>query len=156
MSRSGRIAAAAVVVAVGGAGVAHAYWTTTGQGSGSAPNGTLQTVTLEAVVAGDTPSTTLVPGGTADLILRLRNPNTRPVTLYSVTANGAVTADAAHVGCTTTGVSLVPPTPPVGVTVAAGATQLIHLADAARMTPASLSACQGATFTVPVTVTMRL
>ncbi len=96
-----------------------------------------------------------MPGCTADLILRVKNPNTRPVTVYSVAANGAVTADAAHVGCTTTGVSLVAPTPPIGIAVAAGATQLVQLPNAARMTTASLSACQGATFTVPVTLTVR-
>lgn len=156
MSRARWIAAAAIVAMVIGAGLAQAYWRTTGQGTGSAANGTLQTVTLDAIVGGDTPNSTLVPGGTADLILRVKNPNAQAVTIYGVTANGAATADAAHAGCTTTGVSLVVPTPPVGIVVAAGATQLVHLAGGARMTTASLSACQGATFTLPVTLTVRL
>ena len=155
MGRARRIALVAVLITVAGAGLAHAYWTTTGQGTGSAVNGTVQTVTLEAVVAGDAPSTTLVPGGTADLILRVRNPNSGPVTIHSVTANGAATADAAHPGCTTTGVSLVAPTPPVGTVVAAGVTVLVHLPGAARMTTAALSACQGARFTLPITLTVR-
>ncbi|GAB3563682.1 hypothetical protein GCM10027405_18660 [Arthrobacter alkaliphilus] len=77
-----------------GVGTAYAYWNTIGIGSGSAANGTMQTVTVDALVAGDSPATALVPGGSADVIVRASNPNAFAVQVYSFTANGSVTADA--------------------------------------------------------------
>lgn len=147
--------AGAVLLVVVGCGVAVAVWSTTGSGAGAARTGTLQAVTVTAVTATDSPSSTLVPGGSADVILRLSNPNGVAVQVYSVTANGAVTADAGHAGCTTTGVSFAAPTTPVGTTLPASSTTLVHLPGAASMSTASLSACQGATFSIPVTVTVH-
>ena len=103
----------------------------------------------------DSPAATLIPGGTADVIMRVTNPNASAVQIYSVAANGQITADGGHPACTTTGVSFVPPAAPVGVSVAANSTQLVHLPGAASMSTAAMSACQGATFHVPVTLTVR-
>ncbi|MGO4589467.1 hypothetical protein [Paenarthrobacter sp. 2TAF44] len=159
--RSGRIArstAATVALCIlGGAGTAYAYWTSTGLGSGSATNGTMQTVTVDALVAGDTLQTSLVPGGTADVILRASNPNAHAVSIYGFAANGAVTADAAHAACTTTGVTFTPPPTPLAqpVTIQANTSILLTLPNAASMSAASLSACQGAQFKVPVTLEVR-
>lgn len=159
--RSGRIArttAATVALCVlGGAGTAYAYWTSTGIGSGSATNGTMQTVTVDALVAGDTLQTSLVPGGTADVILRATNPNAHPVSIYGFAANGAVTADTGHSSCTTTGVTFTPPPAPLAqpITIQANTSILLTLQGAASMSAASLSACQGAQFKVPVTLEVR-
>jgi len=159
--RSGRIArttAATVALCIlGGAGTAYAYWTTTGIGNGSATNGTMQTVTVDALVAGDTLQTSLVPGGTADVVLRATNPNAHAVTIYGFAANGAVTADAGHSSCTTTGVTFTPPPAPLAqpVIVQANTSILLTLEGAASMSAASLSACQGAQFRVPVTLEVR-
>jgi len=159
--RSGRIArttAATVALCIlGGAGTAYAYWTTTGIGNGSATNGTMQTVTVDALVAGDTLQTSLVPGGTADVVLRATNPNAHAVTIYGFAANGAVTADAGHSSCTTTGVTFTPPPAPLAqpVIVQANTSILLTLEGAASMSAASLSACQGAQFKVPVTLEVR-
>ncbi|BCW38221.1 hypothetical protein StoSoilA2_42770 [Arthrobacter sp. StoSoilA2] len=159
--RSGRIArttAATVALCIlGGAGTAYAYWATTGIGSGSATNGTMQTVTVDALIPGDTLQTSLVPGGSADVILRATNPNSHAVTVYGIAANGAVTADAAHPGCTTTGVTFTPPAAPLPqpVTIQANTSILLTLEGAASMSAASLSACQGAQFNVPVTLEVR-
>ena len=106
--------ASSVLLVVVGCGVAFAVWSVTGSGSGAAQSGTLQTVTITAFTGADSPSSTLVPGGSADVMLRVSNPNGAAVQLYSVTANGPVTADAGHSGCTTTGVSFVAPAVPVG------------------------------------------
>ena len=146
----------ALTVATGG-GIAYAHWSTTGSGNGDATNGTMQTVTVSAFVGGDTPNTTLIPGGSADVILRVTNPNAYPVRVYGVAGNGAITADAAHSACTTTGVTFAAPTSPITptVTVPAGAALLVHLAGAASMSAASQSACQGATFHVPVTLAVH-
>jgi hypothetical protein len=152
------ILAATIALAIaGGGGIAYAYWSTTGSGHGSATNGTMQPVTVSALVGGDTPNATLIPGGNADVILRVTNPNAYPVRVYGVTGNGAITADAAHAACTTTGVTFTAPTSPITptVTVPAGAALLVHLAGAASMSAASQSACQGATFHIPVTLAVH-
>ncbi len=77
----------------------------------------MQTVTVDALVAGDTPATTLVPGGSADVIVRASNPNAFAVQVYSFTANGTATADASHPLCTTTGVTFNAPAAPLTPTV---------------------------------------
>lgn len=140
-----------------GAGTAYAYWTSAGAGSGSATAATMQTVTVDAFVSGDNPQSTLIPGGTADVILRVNNPNPYAVQAYSVTANGPATADSAHPGCTTTGVTLTgtgtPLTP--AITLTANSTTLMTLPGTAFMDATSLSACQGSTFHIPATLEVR-
>ncbi|QSZ50656.1 hypothetical protein QEH68_20460 [Paenarthrobacter sp. OM7] len=156
--RLARTAAATVALCIlGGAGSAYAYWVTTGTGSGSATNGTMQAVTVDALVPGDTLQTSLVPGGTADVILRATNPNAHPVTIYGFAANGPVTADAAHPGCTTTGVTFTPPPTPLApaVTIQPNTSIQLTLGNAASMSAASVSACQGAAFDVPVILEVR-
>jgi hypothetical protein len=158
---SGRGAKAALLACVLslalGAGTAYAYWTHAGAGSGSAEAAAMQTVTVDAFVSGDSPQSTLIPGGTADVILRVNNPNSYPVQAYSVAATGPATADAAHPGCTTTGVTFTgaggPLTP--AVTLAANSSTLITLPGAAAMNITSQSACQGATFHLPATLEAR-
>jgi hypothetical protein len=117
----------------------------------------MQSVTVSAFAGGDLPSSTLIPGGTADVIVRVTNPNASAVQVYSVAANGAITADPAHAACTTTGVIFTAPSAPLTPTVSvpASSSLLFHLASAATMSLASQSACQGATFQIPVTLTAR-
>lgn len=148
--------AALVAVVLAGAG-AYAYTTAGGTGSGAAPTGTMLPVTITALAGGDDPSSTLVPGGSADVLLRVNNPNAVPVRVFSVEPSGAVYADAAFPGCTTTGVIFDPPSSPVAptVTVGAGTSLLIHLDDAASMDFTSSPGCQGARFHIPVTLTAR-
>lgn len=148
---------AALLSLVLGVGTAYAYWSTIGVGSGSAASGTMQTVTVDAFVAGDTPATALVPGGTAEVIVRASNPNAFAVQVYSFTSNGAATADASHPLCTTTGVTFNAPAAPLTptVSIAANSSVLITLPGAASMSTASQSACQGAVFHLPVTMAVR-
>ena len=156
--RLARSAAATLALCLlGGAGSAYAYWAAAGSGNGSAANGTLQTVAVEALVPGDTLQTSLIPGGTADVLLRASNPNPFPMTVHGFAANGAVTADAAHAGCTTTGVTFTPPDAAVSppVVIPANSSILLTLPGAASMDVASHSACQGAQFSVPVTLEVR-
>lgn len=155
--RAVRAAALAGLLAAAGAGTAYAYWNTAGAGTGSAAAATMQAVTVDALVAGDNPKSTLVPGGTADVVLRLTNPNPYAVQVYSVTANGPATADAAHPGCTTTGVSFAGSAAPLSPAtfVAANSSTLLTLPGSAAMDTTSLAACQGATFHLPVTAEVR-
>lgn len=150
-------AALAALLVTAGTGTAYAYWSVAGSGAGSATAGTMQTVTVDALVASDTPKTTLIPGSSADVVLRLTNPNPYDVQVYSVAPNGPAVADANHTGCTTTGVSFAGTTAPLSPAtyVAANSSALITLPGAATMDTTSLAACQGATFSLPVTVEAR-
>ncbi|HJW00898.1 MAG TPA: hypothetical protein VJ617_17540, partial [Arthrobacter sp.] len=135
-----RTAAATVALCLAtGTGGAYAYWATLGAGSGASTNGTMATVTVEALVAGDSPQGTLVPGGTADVAVRASNPNGFAVQVYAISGNGAATADANHPGCVTTGVTFVDPAAPLtpAVTIPANSSVLITLAGAAAMSMAS-------------------
>jgi hypothetical protein len=136
------------------AGAAYAFVSSTGAGNGSATVGTMQVVTASAFVGGDTPSSALRPGGpSADVILRVNNPNSFTVQVTGVTGNGTITADGSHAGCTTTGVTFTAPVNPT-ITLSTGST-LVHLSGAAAMSAASLSACQGATFSIPVNLVVQ-
>ncbi|MDP9935487.1 hypothetical protein J2T11_001841 [Paenarthrobacter nicotinovorans] len=156
--RLARTAAATVALCVlGGVGTAYAYWTAAGVGSGSSTNGTMQNVTVDALVTGDTLQTSLVPGGVADVLVRTSNPNPHAVTIYGFAANGAAVADASHAGCTTTGVSFTPPAAPLNppIIIPANTSVLVTLQGAASMSTTSMSACQGAQFAIPVTLEVR-
>ena len=121
----------AVGLALAG-GVAWAYWTAPGAGTASATSGSMQTVAVTALVGGDTPGSTLLPGGAAaDVILRVSNPNAFPVQVATIAAAGAITADAGHTACTTTGVTFTPPAS-LAISVPRNATVLVDLPAAAR------------------------
>jgi hypothetical protein len=70
----------------------------------------------------------------------------------AVTGNGTITPDGGHSGCTTTGVTF---TDQTGLTIdiSANSDATTTLTGAASMSNSSLNACQGATFTVPVSLT---
>jgi hypothetical protein len=145
----------AIALIVGlGAGTSYAFWTSNGSGKGHGATGTLQPVTVVAFVGGDAPNSQLSPGGpSADVILRINNQNSISVTLVSVTGNGTITVDGGHTACTTTGVSFANQTG-LNVTVPAGSS-LFHLSGAASMSSTSSTGCQGATFMIPVTITVH-
>jgi predicted ribosomally synthesized peptide with SipW-like signal peptide len=151
--RTGFLVIAALVVSLG-AGGAYAYFRSSGTGSGSASTGTLLTVTAAA----GTPNTPLLPGGPAgDVALTVTNPNSFAVTLVSVAGNGTIAADGGHSGCTTPGVTFTAPTgSPLPVTILANSTnQVVDLPGAASMSTASSAGCQGATFSIPVTIVVH-
>lgn len=93
-------------VLVGG-GVAVAYWTTTGSGTGSAPVGTSTPLT----VTQNTTFTSLVPGGTAQGIdFTLNNPSTADVQVTSVVV--AVASTSAGAACPPANFTIVQPSKP--------------------------------------------
>lgn len=141
-----------------GATSVYAYWSAApGYGSAVAATATMQPVVVSALTGGDAPTSTLIPGGSADVILRVTNPNPAPVQVYSVQPNGAIFADAAFPACSTTGVTFTPPSAPITptITVDPNSSLLVHLEGAASMGGTSDSGCQGALFHVPVTLTAR-
>jgi hypothetical protein len=148
-------AVAALTVVLGG-GAAFAYFTSSGNGSGSGSTGTMQPVTVTALVGGDAPSTKLLPGQSADVILRVNNPNAYAVTLVSVTGGpGAITASGGIGICTTTGVTFNNQIG-LGKTINPSGTTFVDLANAASMNATSQTGCQGATFSMPVSITVHL
>ena len=151
---SRKLAVLTTMAALTVVGLVYAAWTTNGTGSGYAKAGTAQALSTVDVSAST--SATLYPGGPAgDVKIRISNPNSYPVTVTSVNGSGTITADAGHPTCTTTGVSFTDQ--PVSISVPAksggvnGETETT-LSGAASMSNASSNGCQGATFTIPVTL----
>ena len=149
-----RVVAALVAVSgVFGASAVYARFGSTGSGTGAATTGTLLTVTVDAFVGGDANTTTLFPGGSSDVIIRVNNPNAFNVTLFSIAGNGGITGVGGIGTCSTTGVTFNPPSSP-NLTVTPGST-LFHLGGAASMDATSDTGCQGATFHIPVTIVVH-
>jgi hypothetical protein len=148
----------ATLLALVAVGLVYAAWITSGSGSVYAKAGTSQA--LSTLDASASTTATLYPGSTGDVVLKVSNPNAFPVRVTGVSLNGtnaSIAADAGHSGCTTTGVSFTNATGlTVDVPAKAGATNgsvEATLSGAAAMSNASVDACQGATFTIPVTLT---
>lgn len=145
--RKSRIALAVVLLAGFASTGAYAYWTTTGQGTGTASAGTLEQVTIDSVVIGNA----LRPGGPAvNVTINLTNPNSFAVDIESLTA-GAVTSSAGGCSGAATGVTL----DLSAVTGSIPATTTLPYIASASMSTASVSACQGATFSAPLTLLVR-
>jgi hypothetical protein len=147
------IFAAVTVMALGIVSLGYAAWTSSGNGSGFAQASTAKALTSLSVSA---TSASLYPGATADLQLNLNNPNPYPVKVTDVTGNGAITADAAHATCGQdaqhpTGVSYTDQHN-LNITVPANSSTQVALSNSIAMTNASDNSCQGATFTVPVSL----
>jgi hypothetical protein len=150
LSKRNFIAASMTLVVMVAVGFVYAAWTTNGSGSGYAKAGTSQALTTVDVSA--TTAASLYPGVTGDVKIQISNPNPYAVRVTAVAGSGTITADAGHSGCTTTGVSF---TDQTGLTIdiPASSSTTSTLTGAAAMTNASLNACQGATFTIPVSLT---
>jgi len=148
-----------VLTLAGLSGVAYAYWRSAGQASATVSVGSMSTVTIEALVGGDAPSARLYPGGPArDVVLKVHNPNAFTVSVVSVVGNGTITGVGGTGSCAITGVTFsypsvasITPSP----TLSASSTTLLHLPGAATMSTASNNGCQGATFHIPVTLTVH-
>ena len=163
LSRKQRLIGAAIAVLVlGVVGLVYAAWTATGGGSGYAKAGTAQALSTVDVSASTT--ATLYPGVDGNVLIKIHNPNPYPVRVTDVTGNGTITADAGHATCGSDG------SHPTGVTFTNQTGQTIDvpnattdtgdgngnkqttLTGAAHMSNASDNSCQGATFTIPVSL----
>jgi hypothetical protein len=150
MSTKKRITVGTIaVVVLAAAGLAYAAWTSSGTGSGYAKAQSAQALTTVDVSASTT--ATLYPGATGNVKLEIANPNPYPVRVTDVTGNGAITADGGHPGCATTGVTFTDQTGQTIDVPANGSTQ-VTLNNAASMDNTSSNGCQGATFTIPVSL----
>lgn len=145
-----RLTAGSIVLGIAlASSVAFAAWTATGSGSGYTKATTASALTTIDVSA--TTTAQLYPGGTSDVKLRISNPNPYPVTVTSVVGAGVITSDKGA-GCdASTGVTYTDQTGQ-SIAVAAGGTTNVTFTGAAAMTNASANSCQGAVFTIPVTL----
>jgi hypothetical protein len=138
--------AAVVAISLLLAATAHAYWSSSGSAIGTAPVGSVVSLTTSA----STPSgTTLVPGGSAPLVLTVTNRNPMPVVVGSVQldASRAVTATGSVGTCTAPPVTVAAST---SLTLAPGSTTTVTVPGAVVLGPSAPSGCQGATLTIPV------
>ncbi|MEV4636403.1 hypothetical protein AB0J80_03530 [Actinoplanes sp. NPDC049548] len=141
-------AAAAVIV---NAGAAWAYWKLGGAGTGVAVAGSAVELKLQGRSDEATP---LYPGGKAALTVTVTNQNDFPVKITSISPGGGkVTADSAHrdAGCLETGVVVSRDVLDVSWEVPKNTIGVFTVPGGLRMTNSSDTACQGATFTIPVT-----
>jgi hypothetical protein len=126
--------------------LAFAAWTADGTGTGSA-----EAITAQAVTAtGADASAQLYPGGNGELQVKISNPNQYPVLVTAIN-NGSSAISADKVGCNAA--QSVTFTNSSGEwSVAANSDTTVVLAGKVHMSNAANDACQGATFTVPVSV----
>ena len=148
-TRNRIIGAGVTLVVLAAVGLAYAAWTSSGSGSGYAKAGTAQQLTTVDVSANTT--ATLYPGSNGNVRIKIANPNPYPVRVTDVTGNGAITADAGHASCVTTGVTFTNQTGQ-SIDVAANGDTETTLTNAASMSNASDNGCQGAVFTIPVSL----
>ncbi len=136
--------------------VAFAWWSASGTGNGYAKATTAQALTTVNVGASTTAQ--LYPGGNADLLIRITNPNGYDVTVTQINGNGAITSgnstcDTAAGPYTGNGVTY---TNQSGTwLVAAGTSQTFTLSNVVHMANSATTSndsCQGQVFTVPVSL----
>lgn len=152
------VAVGAIGVTLLTGGTAYAYWSASGTGSSTATAGTATAISASpaTVASGLYPGATGVAG-----LMTVSNPNPFPVKVSAATP-GTITADSAHVsaGCITTGVTTPSVTTTLPLTVPAATTTngvvtngTANIAFTVGMDNTSSSPCQGATFTIPFSVT---
>jgi hypothetical protein len=100
-------------------------------------------------IAGTAPDR-LSPGTTSDFLVSVTNPNAFAVTVTDVVADGRVRSDRGA-ACMRTGVTFTD-RHGLAVRLAAGATTTLKLPGAAAMSNDSEHGCQGAAFSIPISV----
>ena len=149
-TRNRIIGAGVTLVVLAAVGLAYAAWTSSGSGSGYAkardgPSSSRRWTSRPTRAA------TLYPGSNGNVRIKIANPNPYPVRVTDVTGNGAITADAGHASCVSTGVAFTNQTGQ-SIDVAANGDTETTLTNAASMSNASDNGCQGAVFTIPVSL----
>lgn len=142
----------ALVLAAVAVGTVIAAWVTSGSGPGYAKAQSAAGLTLSDASASTTAD--LYPGATGSVKVKVTNPNSFPVRITSVAkqTSAAITSDKGAACDASTGLTFSDQTG-LALDLAAGATTTVTLANAISMSNASDNSCQGAVFTIPVTVT---
>ncbi|HKN56443.1 MAG TPA: hypothetical protein VJX66_28390 [Amycolatopsis sp.] len=149
------VVTAAVTATLGG-GIAVAAWTSSGSGTATAKAGTAAAPTTGTIDGSAITTGLLYPGGPLGTVkLLVNNPNPYPVVVTRVAAGtGAPTGSGGSGTCTQNGVAFNTQNPVSGNAVPANGNATITLTSSVNMSAASDDGCQGATFSIPVTVTV--
>lgn len=152
---AGRTFGLVLTIVVGIGGAAGATWSASGSGAGSGATGTVVAVALSP----GTPAGDLHPGGQADVVLTVSNPNASTVRIGSLALDssqgtGGFAVDAGHSGCAVTALSFATQTNGgAGWTIPAkvggvDGSLSVTLTDALALDVGAANACQGAQATV--------
>jgi hypothetical protein len=142
------------LLALGAGGAAWAAWGIQGSGSSRAQAGTA--VPLNVSSATISPTTRLYPGGTADMLIKVRNDNHFPVTIsFVVRTSKPITVDSGHAACPVAVLDTTEADDTFDVSwhLTAGQEQTFTLPNALVMAASAPNACQGASFAIPITIT---
>ena len=139
----------AVVLGIAGVvvvtGVAYAAWTSTGAGSGSVTSTTVQA----SVISSDSTGTPLYPGAAKTFTVKITNPNAYAVVVNTISTGSSDAVNGCAAGSVLSDAfSATSPNP----VVLAGATGTYTLT--AHMIADPSNACQGQTFTLPLTAAL--
>ena len=139
------------IALVGVTGTAYAYYQTSITGT-TAVNGVGTAGTPSAVtIAAGTASAQLQPGGTGDLMLSVTNSNS-----YSVGITDLAITSVTAPGCTNPSITLVPSKTYLPKTIPANASATpLTVIGALQMGTDATNDCQGKTFTITLTPTVR-
>jgi|KBSMisStaDraftv2_1062788.scaffolds.fasta_scaffold134986_1 hypothetical protein len=148
MSRRRAFVAMAIVgVVLTGGGIAAALWSANGSGPGQAKALSAQSLTVTAA----TGAADLYPGFTGgDVFFTITNPNPYPVTFTSMTAGTVTSSNPA--ACPSANVSVANAS---GLSLAAAASSTSgtqSIANVVTMAAGAPDGCQGATFTINLTL----
>lgn len=147
------LAVASILALAVNAGAAWAYWRISGTGTTAAAGATVANLQVSGASYPDVP---LFPGARGGLVVTVKNPNSFPVIVKRVMPGpGPVTADAAHrsAGCEQSGVSLIRNVFAVSWPIPAKSQKVFPISSSVAMSNSSDDACQGATFSIPLSVT---
>lgn len=142
---------ACLALTVGAAGgVALAWFTTTGSGSGTASVATSSYILSVETVTTATPSAMLTPGASADLVVRVRNDNATAVTITGLSQDGAVVVVDGG-ACTAANAAVsVAELSGLSIQIPATTTLDVHVPTAVAMGATADNGCQGKSFQIPV------
>lgn len=145
--RTAIIGSAIALAAVGG-GIAFAAWTSAGNGNGTASASSAVDVTISA----GTPSTALYPNvAPVNVLVNVGNTNPYAVDLTGLALSGPITVDAGHSACNVSSLHFLASGATIHVLGAGTATD--QVAGTITMDNSATNACQGASFSVPLTGT---
>jgi hypothetical protein len=156
--QAARFAVITFALVVGlGAGVAFAYFKSgQGTGSGTATTGSVATISA----SGASLSGSLYPGASVNLVVTVKNPySNMGMAVTGLAAGTGSISVSGGTGCTTSnsGVSLNTGATFSPTTITAGGQAQITFSGAVQMSSTTnFSGCQGATFTVPAAVKVKV
>jgi hypothetical protein len=145
------VAAGVTVVSAAAVGIAIGAWSVGGSGTGYGKAATASPITLSDASASTTAD--LYPGASGSVKLKVSNPNPFPVRITAVAGNGTITSDKGAACNAATGVTFTNQSSLTLDLLANETNHVFSLTGAVAMTNASDNTCQGAVFSIPVTVT---